>query len=248
MALIEIKNLNYAYDDTVVLNNISLSINEGEYICILGKNGSGKSTLAKLLGSNPNIVGIVYQNPDNQFVSSIVKEDLVFYPSNLGVDEKEIEQRIKQSLKDVDMEGYENKSTHLLSGGQKQRIAIAGVLTGNPDILIFDEVTSMLDSKGKEDILSIIDKLHKDGKTIITITHDSNEAIRANRIIILNNGNIVCDDNAHNVLSNIDLLKANSIEVPLSVRLYYDLKNRGLKLDKCPINEEELLEELCRLN
>lgn len=248
MALIEVKNLNYAYDDKVVLNNISLSINEAEYVCILGKNGSGKSTLAKLLGSNPNIVGVVYQNPDNQFVSSIVKEDLSFYPNNLGVDEKEIEQRIKQSLKDVDMEGYENMSTHLLSGGQKQRIAIAGVLTGNPDVLIFDEVTSMLDPKGKEDVLNIIDRLHKDGKTIITITHDSNEAIRANRIIILNNGNIVCDDNAYNVLTNIDLLKANSIEVPLCVRLYYDLKNRGLKLDKCPINEEELLEELCRLN
>ena len=248
MALIEVKNLNYAYDDQVVLNNISLSINEGEYVCILGKNGSGKSTLAKLLGSNPDGVGIVYQNPDNQFVSSIVKEDLSFYPSNLGADEKEIEQRIKQSLIDVDMEGYENKSTHLLSGGQKQRIAIAGVLTGGPDVLIFDEVTSMLDPKGKEDVLNIIDKLHKDGKTIITITHDSNEAIRANRIIILNNGNIVCDDNAHNVLSNIDLLKENSIEVPLCVRLYYDLKNRGLNLDKCPINEEELLEELCRLN
>ena len=248
MALIEVKNLNYAYDDQVVLNNISFSINEGEYVCILGKNGSGKSTLAKLLGSNPDGVGIVYQNPDNQFVSSIVKEDLSFYPSNLGVDEKEIEQRIKQSLIDVDMKGYENKSTHLLSGGQKQRIAIAGVLTGGPDVLIFDEVTSMLDPKGKEDVLNIIDRLHKEGKTIITITHDSNEAIRANRIIILNNGNIVCDDNAHNVLSNIDLLNENSIEVPLCVRLYYDLKNRGLNLDKCPINEEELLEELCRLN
>ena len=248
MALIEVKNLNYAYDDQVVLNNISFSINEGEYVCILGKNGSGKSTLAKILSSNPDGVGIVYQNPDNQFVSSIVKEDLSFYPSNLGVDEKEIEQRIKQSLIDVDMKGYENKSTHLLSGGQKQRIAIAGVLTGTPEVLIFDEVTSMLDPKGKEDVLNIIDKLHKDGKTIITITHDSNEAIRANRIVVLNNGKIVCDDNAHNVLSNIDLLKENSIEAPLCVRLYYDLKNRGLNLDKCPINEEELLEELCRLN
>ena len=147
MALIEVKNLNYAYDDNVVLNNVSLSINQGEYVCILGKNGSGKSTLAKILSLNPDGVGIVYQNPDNQFVSSIVKEDLSFYPSNLGVDEKEIEQRIKQSLIDVDMEGYENKSTHLLSGGQKQRIAIAGVLTGGPDVLIFDEVTSMLDPK-----------------------------------------------------------------------------------------------------
>ena len=248
MALIEVKNLNYAYDDQVVLNNISFSINEGEYVCILGKNGSGKSTLAKLLGSNPDGVGIVYQNPDNQFVSSIVKEDLSFYPSNLGVDEKEIEQRIKQSLIDVDMEGYENKSTHLLSGGQKQRIAIAGVLTGGPDVLIFDEVTSMLDPKGKEDVLNIIDRLHKEGKTIITITHDSNEAIRANRIIVLNNGNIVCDDSSYNVLTNVKLLNENSIEVPLCIRLYHDLKKRGLKLDRCPINEEELLEELCRLN
>ena len=248
MALIEVKNLNYAYDDQVVLNNISLSINEGEYVCILGKNGSGKSTLAKILSSNPDGVGIVYQNPDNQFVSSIVKEDLSFYPSNLGVDEKEIEQRIKQSLIDVDMEGYENKSTHLLSGGQKQRIAIAGVLTGGPDVLIFDEVTSMLDPKGKEDVLNIIDRLHKEGKTIITITHDSNEAIRANRIIVLNNGNIVCDDSSYNVLTNVKLLNENSIEVPLCIRLYHDLKKRGLKLDRCPINEEELLEELCRLN
>ncbi len=248
MALIEVKSLRYAYEDNVVLNNISLSINQGEYVCILGRNGSGKSTLAKSLGSNPRRVGIVYQNPDNQFVSSIVKEDLSFYPSNLGVDEKEIDTRIKEALKAVDMEGYENKSTHLLSGGQKQRIAIAGVLTGNPDVLIFDEVTSMLDPKGKEDVLNIIDKLHKDGRTIITITHDSNEAIRANRIIILNKGNIVCDDNVHNVLTNVELLKENSIEVPLCVRLYNDLKNRGLKLDKCPINEDELLEELCRLN
>ncbi len=248
MPLIDVENLNYAYEDNVVLKNVSLSIDKGDYVCILGKNGSGKSTLAKLLGSNPLKVAIVYQNPDNQFVSSIVKEDLAFYPSNLGVDEKEIELRIKQALKAVDMEGYENKSTHLLSGGQKQRIAIAGVLAGNPDVLIFDEVTSMLDPKGKEDILNIIDSLHKSGKTIITITHDSNEATRADRVIVLNNGEIVCDDSSYNVLTNIDLLKTNSIEVPLCVRLYHDLKDRGLKLDRCPINEEELLEELCRLN
>ena len=248
MALIEVKNLNYAYDDNVVLNNVSLSINQGEYVCILGKNGSGKSTLAKILSLNPDGVGIVYQNPDNQFVSSIIKEDLAFYPSNLGIDEEEIETRIIEALKAVDMQGYENKSTHLLSGGQKQRIAIAGVLTGGPEVLIFDEVTSMLDPKGKEDVLNIIDRLHKEGKTIITITHDSNEAIRADRIIVLNNGNIVCDDSAYNVLTNIELLNENSIEVPLCIRLYFDLKDRGFKLDKCPINEEELLEELCRLN
>lgn len=110
------------------------------------------------------------------------------------------------------MEGYENKSTHLLSGGQKQRITIAGVLTGGPDVLIFDEVTSMLDPKGKEDVLNIVDKLHEGGKTIITITHDCNEAIRANRIIILNDGKIVYDDNTYNVLTNVELLKSNSIE------------------------------------
>ena len=258
MAFIEIKDLSYAYDDKLVLNKLSLSIEKGEYLCILGKNGSGKSTLARCLNGilkpsegsirvDNNLsdlnryVGMVFQNPDNQFVSSVVRED-----ENL--DKSDVDMRIKSALVDVGMEGFENRSTHFLSGGQKQRIAIAGILTADLDTIIFDEVTTMLDPKGKEDVLNIIDRLHKKGKTIIMITHDINEAIRSDRVVVINDGNIIRDGSARDVLSDVELLTTNNIEVPLCVRIYHDLKNKGIELEKCPINEDELVEALCQLN
>ena len=263
MAFIEIKDLSYAYDDKLVLNKLSLSIERREYLCILGKNGSGKSTLARCLNGilkpsegsisvDNNLsdlnryVGMVFQNPDNQFVSSLVREDLAFYPKNL--DKDNIDERIKSALIDVDMEGFEDRSTHFLSGGQKQRIAIAGILTADLDTIIFDEVTTMLDPKGKEDVLNIIDRLHKKGKTIIMITHEINEAIRADRVVLISDGNIIRDGNTRDVLSDVDLLSSNNIEIPLCVHIYHDLKERGVELKKCPINEDELVEALCRLN
>lgn len=263
MAFIEIKDLSYAYDDKLVLNKLSLNIENGEYLCILGKNGSGKSTLARCLNgilkpSEGSIrvdnntfdlnryVGMVFQNPDNQFVSSIVSEDLAFYPENL--DKSDVDMRIKSALVDVDMEGFKDRSTHFLSGGQKQRIAIAGILTVDLDTIIFDEVTTMLDPKGKEDVLNIIDRLHQKGKTIIMITHDINEAIRADRVVLISGGNIIKDGKARDVLSDVELLTTNNIEIPLCVRIYRDLKNRGIELEKCPINEDELVEALCQLN
>lgn len=263
MAFIEIKDLSYAYDDKLVLNKLSLSIEKGEYLCILGKNGSGKSTLARCLNgilkpSDGSIrvdnnlsdlnryVGMVFQNPDNQFVSSVVREDLAFYPENL--DKSDVDMRIKSALVDVGMEGFEDRSTHFLSGGQKQRIAIAGILTADLDTIIFDEVTTMLDPKGKEDVLNIIDRLHKKGKTIIMITHDINEAIRSDRVVVINDGNIIRDGSARDVLSDVELLTTNNIEVPLCVRIYHDLKNKGIELEKCSINEDELVEALCQLN
>lgn len=265
MAFIEVKDLCYAYDDRFVLNKLSLDIEKGEYVCILGKNGSGKSTLARCLNGiyKPNsgsvlidgcdrelnrYVGMVFQNPDNQFVSSLVKEDLAFYPKNLGVDDKTIDLRIKKALSDVGMEGFEERSTHYLSGGQKQRIAIAGVLAADLDVVIFDEVTTMLDPKGKQEVLNIIDNLNKMGKTIIMITHDINEAIRAKRIVLLNDGKIIQDGDSKTILSDVALLTINNIEVPLYVRLFNDLKTKGIDLKTCPITEKELLEALCQSN
>ena len=189
---------------------------------------------------------MVFQNPDNQFVSSLVKEDVAFYPENLGLDN--IENRVINALKMVDMEDYLNKSTHLLSGGQKQRIAIAGVLSGDSEIIIFDEVTSMLDPLGKENVLNIMKKLHENGKTIISITHDVYEANLCDRLIILNSGKIVRDDVPSFILNNEKLLNENGIEAPYYVRLYNDLLKKGIKLDHCPINEDELVEVLCQLD
>lgn len=260
---IEIKDLSFSYDNKLVLDNISLNIEKGEYVCILGRNGSGKSTLARIIngllkpskgsvlvnGKDNELnryVGMVFQNPDNQFVSSLVKEDVAFYPENLGLDN--IENRVINALKMVDMEDYLNKSTHLLSGGQKQRIAIAGVLSGDSEIIIFDEVTSMLDPLGKENVLNIMKKLHENGKTIISITHDVYEANLCDRLIILNNGKIVRDDVPSFILNNEKLLNENGIEAPYYVRLYNDLLKKGIKLDHCPINEDELVEVLCQLD
>lgn len=263
MCIISIKDLSFSYEDKLILDNISLDIKKGEYLTILGRNGSGKSTLARIINgllkpSSGSVlvydknehfnryVGMVFQNPDNQFVSSIVKEDVSFYPRNLGL--SNIDEHVDEALKMVDMFDYKDKSTYLLSGGQKQRIALAAVLSGNPDVLILDEVTSMLDVSFKEDLLKLIANLHKQGKTIISITHDVYEILDSDRVIVLNDGKIVRDDVPSIILNNQKVLSDNGIEVPYFIRLYNDLLSRGIKLDKCPLNEKELLEALCQLN
>lgn len=254
------------------LNDVSLTVKQGEFVAIVGKNGCGKTTLARhfnmllpvqsgkltVAGLNAcdknNIwavrgtCGMVFQNPDNQFVSSLVEEDLSFGPRNFGVSEEEIPQRIQDALFTVGMSGFEKRSTHLLSGGQKQRIAIAGVLAVNPDILIFDEVTSMLDSKGRAEVLDTMRRLHSQGHTILMISHYIEECVFADRIVVMNDGKIAADDSPQTILTDIKLLHSAGLDVPMPVRIYYDLLAKGIKLSKCPLTNEELAGELCLLN
>ena len=264
--VVNVRGLSYSYDDVKVLDDISVDIKNGEFIGIIGANGSGKSTFVKHLnallkgngdikvfGVTPNKktrekVGMVFQNPDNQFVSSIIYEDLAFGPNNLKVDEEEIKVRIKDVLDKVDMSAYENKSTYLLSGGEKQKIALAGVLMMNPEIIIFDEVTSMLDYKGKREVLSLIYKLHKEGKTIIMLSHNIEECLKCDRVLLMNNGKVLAYGDTREVISNKELLVSSGVDVPLTVKLYYDLLDRGIKLDFCPLDNEEFMEALCHLN
>lgn len=253
------------------LDDVSLTVKKGEFVAILGRNGCGKTTLARHLNALLSVqsgtltvaglnaadknniwavrgkCGMVFQNPDNQFVSTLVEEDLAFGPSNFGVDETEIQTRIKNALADVGMSGYEKHSPHLLSGGQKQRIAIAGVLTVEPDIIIFDEVTAMLDPKGREEVLGVIQSLHQKGHTIIMISHYIEEAVNADTVVIMDSGKIIAKGEPKKILTDKELLNCAGLTPPMSVCIYYDLMERGIKLSACPLTNEELVGELCRL-
>ncbi len=272
--VIRAEKLVYSYsgNDRRSLNGFSLSVRQGEFLALLGHNGSGKSTLARHLNAllevqqgeltvaflnakDPGNVwkirertGMVFQNPDNQFVSSVVGEDLAFGPRNFGVPEEEIPGRIRRALAAVDMSGYETHSTHLLSGGQKQRIAIAGVLASEPDILIFDEVTSMLDPEGRRDVLDTVARLHEEGKTVILISHYIEEAVGADRVALIHDGQLLAAGTPREMLTDLDLLRRTGLTPPVPVRLYYDLRSRGLQLPFCPLTCEELEDLLCRLN
>lgn len=250
------------------LDGLSLTVASGEMAAVLGKNGSGKTTLARHINvllepqegtltvasldarNRANVwrirekTGMVFQNPDNQFVSSIVEEDLSFAPVNYGIPENEIPERISTALELVGLSGFEKRSPQLLSGGQKQRLAIAGVLTYEPDILLFDEVTTMLDPEGKADVMRIILKLRGSGKTILMITHEVEEAVFADRVILMKDGRILGEGTPETILTNRDLLREAELEPPLPVRLYYDLADRGLKLSRCPLTIEEMAELL----
>lgn len=253
------------------IDDVSLTVKKGEFVAILGRNGCGKTTLARHLNALLSVqsgtltvaglnaadknniwavrgkCGMVFQNPDNQFVSTLVEEDLAFGPSNFGVDETEIQTRIKNALADVGMSGYEKHSPHLLSGGQKQRIAIAGVLTVEPDIIIFDEVTAMLDPKGREEVLGVIQSLHQKGHTIIMISHYIEEAVNADTVVIMDSGKIIAKGEPKKILTDKELLNCAGLTPPMSVCIYYDLMERGIKLSACPLTNEELVGELCRL-
>lgn len=273
MSLIEANNISFSYEESLrpALKDISFRVECGEFIAVLGHNGCGKSTLAKHLNallipkSGELIIngmdvsdrgnlwpirktcGMVFQNPDNQFVSSIVEEDLAFGPENYDFPEDSIPDIIKESLEIVGMSGYEKKSPHMLSGGQKQRIAIAGVLATDPDVMIMDEATSMLDPEGRKDVLELIKKLNlKHGKTIIMITHYIEEACIADRIMLMKNGQIVRDDTSRSILTDKDLLSQCCITPPLPVKIWHELKNKGVNLARCPLTGKELAEELCR--
>ncbi len=276
MNSIEAQNLSHSYEypgsSNRSIENICLDIKQGELVAILGQNGCGKTSLVKhfnallelqegalrVAGFNAadggsvwemrRACGMVFQNPDNQFVSSIVEEDISFGLENYDVPEQDVPLKVKNALALVGMEGFEKKSPHMLSGGQKQRIAIAGVLALEPDILIFDEATSMLDPPGRDEVLAIIRRLHEqEHKTIIMITHFIEEIVFADRIILLHKGRLICQGSPREILTDPELLARVGLRPPLAVRAYFDLKEAGVELPFCPLTNEELVDELCRL-
>ena len=244
---------------TSVLKNLSLEIKKGEYLAVLGHNGSGKSTLAKLLNmilepdsgkiyiegkdiTDPNMteddvfelrkkVGMVFQNPDNQLVATIVEDDVAFGPENLGVESSEIRRRVDEALAVVGMSDHVKSEPARLSGGQKQRIAIAGVLAMKPDCIIFDESTAMLDPLGRRDIMNTIEKLNREhGITIIMITHYMDEAARANRIVVLDDGEILMDGTPSEIFEHQKNLENCGLDVPQCVGLIHSLKSKGINI------------------
>ncbi|MBR6473387.1 MAG: energy-coupling factor transporter ATPase [Firmicutes bacterium] len=274
--IITIENLTFEYtqgenDEAIrALDNVNLDIQEGSFTAIIGKNGSGKSTLAKNLNGlliptsgavfvdgydtadDDSIweirqrAGMVFQNPDNQLVSSIVEDDVAFGPENLGIDPAEIRRRVDKALEDVNMGQYKQKAPHLLSGGQKQRIAIAGVVAMKPKIIIFDEPTAMLDPKGRKEIMKIIEELHSEGITVILITHFMEEVVGADRVIIMSEGRVLLDGTPYEVFSQAETIRAANLEVPLMVELGERLRKEGLDIPKGIINEEEMVKAICQ--
>lgn len=273
MSLLKAENVSFSYDKRIkVVKNVSLAVEEGESVAIIGHNGSGKSTLAKLFNALicpdqgkitvdgfcsddkkslfeiRKRVGVVFQNPDNQLVASIVEDDVAFGPENLGVKREEIGQRIDFALSAVGMEKFRYSSPTRLSGGQKQRIAIAGVLALMPKILVLDESTAMLDPKGRKEVLAVAEKLNKEHNvTVINITHYMDEVVRADKVYVVNDGEIVLSGTPNEIFKEKDLLKTCGLELPLAAIVADKLIERGVNLPQGILTEEQLAEELCAL-
>ena len=253
------------------LSGINLNIEKGSFVAVIGHNGSGKSTLAKnmnalLLPTGGKVyvkgydtadekelwnirqaAGMVFQNPDNQLVSAIVEDDIAFGPENLGIESEEIIKRVKGSLEAVGMYEYRKKAPHLLSGGQKQRIAIAGVIAMRPECIIFDEPTAMLDPHGRKEVMDTIQKLNKEeGITIILITHFMDEAALADRIIVIDQGDIAIDGTPKDVFVQVEKLRQIGLEVPIITDLAYRLRNQGINVPNDIITAEEMVNYLCQ--
>ena len=255
------------------LSDVNIAIEKGEYVAVLGHNGSGKSTLAKLLNLIlvPTVgkiyidgvdvtrddfteddlfdvrrkVGMVFQNPDNQLVATIVEEDVAFGPENLGLAREEIRRRVDSSLALVGMTDYSRHAPHKLSGGQKQRVAIAGIIAMKPEVIIFDESTAMLDPQGRREVMDIMERLNKEeGITIINITHYMEEAARADRVIVINDGRLSLDGTPREVFSEVEKLREMGLEAPQGNELVLELRKAGLKIDGESLTEEECIETL----
>lgn len=276
--LIQIEKLNHIYNENmanefIALHDISINIKEGEFVAIIGTNGSGKSTLAKHLNalllptsgsckiagietsSTEDLwkirqaVGMVFQNPDNQIVATVVEEDVAFGPENLGIPSEQIVKRVDEALTAVGMEQYRKQAPHLLSGGQKQRVAIAGVLAMQTKCMVLDEPTAMLDPQGRIDVINTIAALHKKmGITIIYITHCMEEAVVADRVIVMNKGCIEADDKPQKIFSQEERLDKLGLTVPLATQIANRLRKKGLIIPDDIITNEELAVALCQLS
>lgn len=255
-----------------VLKGISLDIKRGEFVAVLGHNGSGKSTIAKhfnaiLTADKGKIlvdgidasddeklfdirqrVGMVFQNPDNQIVATIVEEDVAFALENLGVDPLEMRERVDNALKDVGMYKFREHAPHQLSGGQKQRVAIAGIIAMCPDCIVLDEPTAMLDPIGRKEVMKTIKKLNREhGVTIILITHYMDEAAKADRIVVMDSGKTILDGTPKEVFKNVELLKSVGLDVPQVTELAFGLRNNGIDIPDDIITEEECIEEIIKI-
>lgn len=272
---IRVENLTFEYDKdgtekTRAIDDVSFTIEKGSFTAIIGQNGSGKSTLARnlnglLVPTSGRIlvdgmdtaddskiwdirsrVAMVFQNPDNQIVSSIVEDDVAFGPENLGVDPAEIRRRVDDALKRVDMYHLRNKAPHQLSGGQKQRIAIAGAVAMRPECIVFDEPTAMLDPKGRREVMEIVRELNSQGITTILITHFMEEAAQADEIIVMDRGQVKLQGAPVEIFRSIDVLREISLGVPPVVELAEELRSRGMDVPGDIIEEEQLVRFLCQ--
>ena len=276
--IITVDNLIFEYTDedtgekNRVLDNVSLNVKDGEFLAVLGHNGSGKSTLAKhlnaiLLPTEGRVfvdgidtsdesrlfdirrrVGMVFQNPDNQMVATIVEEDVAFAPENLGVPREEIRERVDNALETVGMTAFKRHAPHMLSGGQKQRVAIAGVLAMQPEILVMDEPTAMLDPNGRAEVIQTIKKLNREmGMTVILITHYMDEAVQADRVIVVDSGRISMEGAPRDIFPQVDRLVDLGLDTPQSTYLIYMLNKLGLDFNPRVLNDKECAEELLSL-
>ena len=274
-SIISVKNVTYEYKDeettVAAVKALSLEIERGSFTVILGHNGSGKSTLAKMLnglnkptsgdifvdGINTKDeeneievkrkVGMVFQNPDNQIIASIVEEDVAFGPENLGVPPEEIKKRVDDALRAVDMLEFKESTPHRLSGGQKQRIAIAGIIAMQPECLVLDEPTAMLDPKGRAEIIETLIRLNKEkGITVVLITHYMEEAQNADRVLVMNDGEIIADDKPKVIFSDVERLKMVGLDVPQTAELLYNLKKNGFNVDTHALSIKEAADEIIK--
>lgn len=252
------------------IDHVSIEIKRGEYISIAGSNGSGKSTLARCLnglllptegeilvdGMDTNDddliwdirkkIGMVFQNPDNQIVSSMVEDEVAFGPENIGIENPELRKRVDNALKSVGMYEYRNREAHKLSGGQKQRIAIAGAVAMRPDCIVFDEPTAMLDPKGRSQVMKVIRELNDQGITIILITHFMEEVAEADRVLVMKSGKLLADSVPEDVFADTDLIESAGLEIPAAVLLRNELIENGISLSHEVINKDDLVDALCR--
>ncbi|WKY45442.1 energy-coupling factor transporter ATPase [Eubacteriaceae bacterium ES2] len=276
--MIKVNKVSYSYpvqsgqEAVYALNDVSFEVKKGEFVGIIGHNGSGKSTLSKLLNAiilpnqgdvlingmntkaEENVwlirqsAGMVFQNPDNQLVATIVEEDVAFGPENLGVPPLEIRNRVDQALAVVEMQAYAKQKPHQLSGGQKQRIAIAGILAMEPDCIIFDEPTAMLDPSGRREVMETIKKLNRDkNMTVIHVTHYMSEIIDADRIIVMDQGKIVMQGKPAEIFTQVEALKKIGLDVPQMTELAYELSKEAVNLSGSILSIDEMVEALCQL-
>lgn len=275
MNIVKAKDVRYSYvgeeNITPALTGVTVNVQKGEFVAIIGHNGSGKSTFAKHINALflpeagsvtvegmdtkdeskvwdiRKCAGMVFQNPDNQLVATIVEEDVAFGPENIGVPPEEIRKRVDNALEKVNMSEYKLRAPHMLSGGQKQRVAIAGVLAMQPDIIVFDEPTAMLDPEGRAEVMDTITMLNKQGKTVILITHYMEEALCADRVFVMTQGQIAFSGTPKEVFSRQEVIKKAGLSAPPHIELYHRLKKGGHDIGECPLTIEELVDNLCQL-